>query len=129
MRARELNRILYVEDEEDIRMVGEMSLAEVGGFDVRVCSSGPEAIAAAASFAPDLLLLDVMMPGMDGPSALRALRALPGMAAVPAIFMTAKIMAAEVAELKAAGALAVVPKPFDPMTLPGEIRAIWSGAG
>ena len=122
----ELKRILYVEDEEDIRMVGEMSLVEVGGFEVRACASGPEALAAAQDFAPDLVLLDVMMPGMDGPTVLRELRARPGLAPVPAIFMTAKIMAAEVAELKAAGALEVVPKPFDPMTLPGEIRAIWA---
>lgn len=124
--TKKLNRILYVEDEEDIRMVGEMSLVDVGGFEVRACASGPEAIGAAAAFAPDLILLDVMMPGMDGPSVLRALRALPELSAVPAIFMTAKIMAAEIAELKAAGALDVVPKPFDPMTLPDEIRAIWS---
>ena len=106
-------------------MVGEMSLADVGGFEVRACESGADAIAAAPAFAPDLLLLDVMMPGMNGPTALMALRGLPGLADVPAIFMTAKIMPAEVAELKAAGALEVIPKPFDPMTLPEEIRAIW----
>ena len=124
--ARDLSRILYVEDEEDIRMVGEMSLAEVGGFEVKSCASGAEALAAAPGFAPDLLLLDVMMPGMNGPSVLKALRELPELAGVPAIFMTAKIMPAEVAELKACGALEVVPKPFDPMTLPGEIRSIWA---
>ena len=127
--AKELRRILYVEDEEDIRMVGEMSLADVGGFEVRACASGPEALAAAAAFAPDLVLLDVMMPGMDGPTVLRALRALPEPITAPAIFMTAKIMAAEIDELKAAGALEVVPKPFDPMTLPDELRAIWSRVG
>ena len=126
--ARELRKILYVEDEEDIRMVGEMSLADVGGFEVKACASGAEAVAAAAAFAPDLILLDVMMPGMDGPTALESLRAIPALASVPAVFMTAKIMAAEVAELKAAGALEVVPKPFDPMTLPDEIRSIWSRA-
>src|SRR3954469_2959471 len=99
----DLKRILYVEDEDDIRMVGEMALTDVGGFEVRACSSGAEALAAAAAFAPDLILLDVMMPGMDGPSVLRALRDLPETASVPAIFMTAKIMAVEIAELKAAG--------------------------
>ena len=127
--AKELKKILYVEDEEDIRMVGEMSLADVGGFEVKACASGAEAIAAAAAFAPDLMVLDVMMPGMDGPTALKALRAMPALASVPAIFMTAKIMAAEIDELKAAGALEVVPKPFDPMTLPDELRAIWSRVG
>lgn len=124
--ARELKRILYVEDEDDIRMVGEMSLADVGGFEVRACASGPEAIAAAEGFLPDLLLLDVMMPGMDGPTVLRTLRGFPTTAATPAIFMTAKIMPAEVAELKAAGAIEVVPKPFDPMTISDQIRAIWA---
>ena len=127
--ARELKRVLYVEDEEDIRMVGEMSLAEVGGFEVLACASGEETIAAAAGFGPDLLVLDVMMPGMDGPSVLGALRALPATATVPAIFMTAKIMATEVAQLRSLGALGVIPKPFDPMTLPAEIQAIWSDAG
>ena len=126
--AKELKKILYVEDEEDIRMVGEMSLADVGGFEVKACASGAEALAAAPGFAPDLLLLDVMMPGMNGPSVLKALRDLPALAGVPAIFMTAKIMPSEIAELKAAGALEVVPKPFDPMTLPDEIRRIWAGA-
>ncbi len=123
---RELKRILYVEDEEDIRMVGEMSLVDVGGFEVGACPGGAEALAMAPGFAPDLFLLDVMMPGMNGPSVLRALRDLPGMQDVPALFMTAKIMPAEIAELKAAGALEVIPKPFDPMTLPDEIRAIWA---
>ena len=127
--ARELRKILYVEDEEDIRVVGEMSLADVGGFEVKACASGAEAIDAAPGFAPDLLLLDVMMPVMDGPTALKAMRAMPALAGVPAVFMTAKIMAAEVAELKACGALDVVPKPFDPMTLPDEIRAIWARIG
>jgi two-component system, OmpR family, response regulator len=121
--SRVLKRILYVEDEEDIRMVGEMSLAEVGGFEVRACASGEEALEAARGFLPDLFLLDVMMPGMDGPTVLKALRRLSP--EVPAIFMTAKIMPAEVIELKSAGALEVLPKPFDPMTLPGEILAIW----
>jgi len=123
---RELRKILYVEDEEDIRMVGEMALADVGGFEVKCCASGAEAIAAAPGFAPDLFVLDVMMPGMDGPTVLKALRGVPSLALVPAIFMTAKIMPGEVAGLKAAGALDVVPKPFDPMTLPDEIRVIWS---
>ena len=127
--AGDLCRILYVEDEEDIRMVGEMSLADVGGFEVRACASGEEALQAVVSFAPDLILLDVMMPGMDGPSVLKALRGLAKTARVPAIFMTAKIMPAEVVELKAAGALEVLPKPFDPMTLPDEIRAVWRRIG
>jgi CheY-like chemotaxis protein len=76
-------------------------------------------------FHPDLLLLDVMMPEMDGPSTLRALRALPQTAAVPAVFMTAKVMPHEVAALRGLGAIEVVPKPFDPMTLAETLREIW----
>jgi CheY-like chemotaxis protein len=118
-------RVLYVEDDDGIRMIGEMALADVGGMRVRACASGDEALAAAQSFHPDLLVLDVMMPGMDGPATLKALRALPHVAAVPAVFMTAKIMPHEIEALKKLGAIEVVPKPFDPMTIAVTLRDIW----
>lgn len=121
-----LNRILYVEDEPDIRMVAQMALQAVGGFTVIACASGQEALDAAPGAAADLLLLDVMMPGMDGPSTLKALRALPATANTPVIFMTAKVQAAEVAVYKGLGALEVIPKPFDPMELSAQIQRIWS---
>ena len=121
-----LNRILYVEDEPDIRMVAQMALQAVGGFTVIACASGQEALDAAPGAAADLLLLDVMMPGMDGPSTLKALRALPATAGTPVIFMTAKVQAAEVAVYKGLGALEVIPKPFDPMELSAQIQRIWS---
>ena len=121
-----LERILYVEDEDDIRTVAAMALEAVGGFEVRACSSGAEAIAAAHAAAADLLLLDVMMPGMDGPSTLAALRALESTARTPVVFMTAKVQAAEVAHYRSLGALGVIPKPFDPMTLADQLRALWS---
>ena len=79
-----------------------------------------------ADFAPDLVLLDVMMPDMDGPATLRALRQLPGMAALPVVFMTAKVQPQEVAEYRARGALDVIAKPFDPMTLAAQVREIWA---
>ena len=120
-----LNRILYVEDEPDIRFVAEMALQAVGGFTMITCASGEEALSAAAAARADLLLLDVMMPGMDGPSTLKALRALPATASTPVIFMTAKVQAAEVAVYKALGALEVIPKPFDPMELAAQIQKIW----
>lgn len=120
------NRILYVEDEADIRVVAEISLEVVGGFTLVSCASGQEALDCAERARPDLLLLDMMMPGMDGLSTLRALREHPATADTPAIFMTAKVQAAEIANLKAAGALDVIPKPFDPMALPGLIRSIWA---
>lgn len=121
-----LNRILYVEDEPDIRLVAQMALQAVGGFTVIACASGQEALDAAPGAAADLLLLDVMMPGMDGPSTLRGLRALPATANTPVIFMTAKVQAAEVAVYKGLGALEVIPKPFDPMELSAQIQRIWA---
>ncbi len=121
-----LNSILYVEDEPDIRMVAQMALQAVGGFTVTACASGQEALSAAPTANADLLLLDVMMPGMDGPSTLKALRELPATAKTPVIFMTAKVQAAEVAVYKALGAIEVIPKPFDPMELAAQIKQIWA---
>ncbi|MDP1567125.1 MAG: response regulator [Polaromonas sp.] len=124
-----LARILYVEDEPDIRMVAQMALEAVGGFTVIACASGSEALAAAPSAAADLLLLDVMMPGMDGPSTLKALRDLPATATTPVIFMTAKVQATEVAQYMALGAIDVIHKPFDPMELSAQIGRIWELKG
>ena len=121
----ELKRVLYVEDEPDIRAVAELALSAVGGFELCTCESGEQAVREAVAFAPDLMILDVMMPGMDGPSTLRALRELPEMADVPAIFMTAKVQPEEVKQLLALGALEVIPKPFDPMTLAQRVTAVW----
>jgi two-component system OmpR family response regulator len=123
-----VQRILYVEDEPDIRTIGQMALEVVGGFTVVACASGAEAVEAAPSAGADLLLLDVMMPGMDGHMTLRALRALPATAQTPVIFMTAKVQPAEVAQHKALGAIEVIAKPFDPMVLADEIRAICARA-
>ena len=120
-----LQRILYVEDEPDIQAVAKLALEMVGGFEVKICSSGEEALEQAEGFSPQLLLLDVMMPGMDGPSTLLALRKLPSLAEVPAVFMTAKVQPAEVAHYKSLGALDVIAKPFDPMGLAGEVKQIW----
>lgn len=121
-----LTRILYVEDEPDIRVVAQMALETVGGFTVIACASGQEALNAAPGAGADLLLLDVMMPGMDGPSTLKGLRELPATANTPVIFMTAKVQAAEVAVYKGLGALEVIPKPFDPMELSAQIQRIWA---
>ena len=118
------NRILYVEDEPDIRTIAKIALEKIGGFTVRVCGSGREALDAVSGFAPDCVILDVMMPGMDGPSTLAALRALPASANVPVIFMTAKVQSSEIAQYKALGALDVIVKPFDPLSLASTIRNI-----
>ena len=124
--ANELQRILYIEDEPDIQAIALIALESIGGFTVAVCSSGPEAIKLAPQFKPDLLLLDVMMPGMDGVSALQKLRELPGLANTPALFMTAKVQPQEVEQLRQAGAMDVIPKPFDPMTLSENIKSLWN---
>lgn len=124
----ELERILYVEDEPDIRAIAEIALEVVGGFTVTSCSSGEQALAAVDRARADLLLLDMMMPGMDGLSTLEALRARPATAQTPVVFMTAKVQAAEVAHYKSLGVLDVIAKPFDPMTLASQLRAIWSRA-
>ena len=120
-----LQRILYVEDEPDIQAVAKLALEMVGGFTVKICSSGEEALREAVAFAPDMILLDVMMPGMDGPSTLLALREQPSLAELPVAFMTAKVQPAEVAHYKSLGARDVIAKPFDPMALAGQVRAIW----
>ncbi|EXI78707.1 MAG: DNA-binding response regulator MtrA [Candidatus Accumulibacter appositus] len=120
-----LQRILYVEDEVDIRTVAKLALEAVGGFEVEVAASGDEALLRVREFVPDLLLLDVMMPGMDGPATLRALRAQLETECVPAIFMTARALPGEVAALKAEGALGVITKPFDPMALADRVRMLW----
>lgn len=120
-----LQRVLYVEDDTDIRTIASMALEVVGGLTLQACPSGAEALAAAGAFAPQLFLLDVMMPGMDGPTTLARLRDLPAMREVPVIFMTAKVQASEVEQYKALGALGVISKPFDPMTLAGQVQALW----
>lgn len=124
----ELNKILYVEDEPDIQAIAQIALEAVGGFTLKVCSNGNDAISQIADFAPDLLLLDVMMPGIDGPTTLKELRKIPEFAETPAIFMTAKVQANEVSELRALGAIEVIAKPFDPMELANVIKEIWAKA-
>lgn len=120
-----LERILYVEDEPDIQAVARLALEHLGGFTVEVCSSGGDALERINSFTPDLILLDVMMPGMDGPTTLAELRKVPACATTPVVFMTAKVQPQEVAHYLSLGAIDVIPKPFDPMTLADKVRNIW----
>lgn len=121
----DLKKILFVEDEEDIRTVTQIALETIGGFTVQVCGSGKEALRMAPHFLPDLILLDVMMPGMDGPATLDALRRLPETMHIPVVFMTAKVQPQEVQRYRDLGAVDTIPKPFDPMTLPHQVRNIW----
>tara|TARA_R110002126_G_scaffold97190_4_gene226717 strand:+ start:110 stop:496 length:387 start_codon:yes stop_codon:yes gene_type:complete len=113
----QLERIMHVEDDESIRTVVEIALTDVAGFELLSCDSGKTALAQVTDFAPQLILLDVMMPQMDGLQTLEALRKLPGLEHVPVVFMTAKIQQTEKQRYLAAGAIAIVEKPFEPMVL------------
>ena len=121
-------KILLIDDEDDIRKIARLSLARVGKMEVVDAGSGLEGVRRAEEERPDAILLDVMMPGLDGPSTLAALRSNPKTAAIPVVFLTAKAMPAEVERLKGLGARGVLIKPFDPMTLPGQLRAALEGA-
>jgi CheY-like chemotaxis protein/HPt (histidine-containing phosphotransfer) domain-containing protein len=116
-------RILHVDDEPDIREVVEISLGLDPDFETRNCASGREALIAAAEWKPDIILLDVMMPVMDGPATLARLRQDPGTAGIPVVFMTARAQTRELDLLRSLGAVGVIPKPFDPMTLAAAVRA------
>lgn len=127
MKRSELKTILYVDDEPDIREVVQMSLSLVEGLDVQTCESGERALQLLPQLNPDLVLLDVMMPGMDGPSTLQKMRTVPGLEKIPVVFMTAKAMPQEVARFRELGAVSVIPKPFDPIQLGKQVIAIWEG--
>jgi DNA-binding response OmpR family regulator len=114
-------RVLYIEDETDLQWLVKHILEAIGGFEVLVCGSGAEGLRSVQTFAPDLVLLDVMMPEMDGFSVLRALRALPEAATVPVVFLTARTQ--EQDEYKALGADGVIAKPFEPNALLERVRA------
>ena len=125
MTARPLKRILHVEDEPDIRAIAKLTLEALGGYEVESCESGEEALAKAPDFQPDLVLLDVMMPGMDGPMTLAALRKLPSCSDVAMVFMTAKAQPSEIEKFRSLGAVDVITKPFDPQSLCQQIGALW----
>jgi CheY-like chemotaxis protein len=115
-------KILYVDDEADIRDVAVMSLELDPDIEVRSCGSGPEALEEVAAWKPDLVLLDVMMPHMDGPTTLGLLRERNGADNPPVVFITARTQAQEIEHLKSLGARGVIAKPFDPMRLAATAR-------
>lgn len=110
-----------MDDEEDIRTIAGVTLRHLGGWDVVDAASGEEAVATARSARPDAVMLDVMMPGMDGPATLAALRADPSTAGIPVVFLTAKVQATERRRLEDLGAAGVIAKPFDPTTLADQV--------
>lgn len=121
-----LKRILYVEDDPSIAEVVEMTLSDFGGYEVKHCDRGQKALDAVEDYMPDLILMDVMMPNMDGCTTLKHLQAMDAVKHIPVVFMTAKAQLHEQQEYLAAGAKGVLVKPFDPMTLCDQVEAIWA---
>ena len=122
-------KVLIIDDEEDIRRIAYLSLGKVGGMDVLDADGGSEGLRKAESEKPDVILLDMMMPKMDGRATLAALRGNPSTSNIPVIFLTAKAMRSEVEQLMQIGATGVLTKPFDPMTLASQVRSILSENG
>ncbi|GIX37914.1 MAG: response regulator [Silanimonas sp.] len=129
MNARPLRHILCADDDPDMRMILEIALGTIGGWEVSLAADGEEALAAARAQRPDLILLDASMAGIDGPNTLQLLRADPGLADIPVAFVTGHADTAAQAALKALGAADVISKPFDPTALPARIRALWAALG
>ncbi|WP_093917471.1 response regulator [Sulfitobacter marinus] len=117
-------KILHVEDDESIREIVELALEMAGGFEVVQCHSGEDALTRSLDYIPDVLLLDMMMPGLTGRQTLERLRERPEFVEIPAIFMTARAQPNEMDELRQIGAVDVISKPFDPITLGDQIKAV-----
>lgn len=117
-------KVLLIDDEDDIRTIARLSLGRIGGLDVVTVPTGAQGVATAAAERPDVILLDVMMPSMDGPTTLAALKESADTAGIPVVFLTAKAMSSEIERLKSLGARGVVVKPFDPLTLADQVRAL-----
>ena len=126
MPTQPLRRICCVEDDDDIRRIMRLSLEKIGKMTVDLVADPALAIDSMIAFRPDLVMLDWMMPGMDGPALLRKMREVPETRALPVVFVTAKASQRELAELRALGAAGTISKPFAPKDLPEQLRAIWN---
>jgi CheY-like chemotaxis protein len=123
--ASSLKNILCIDDDSDILEIAKFAFENLGRFQLDMCCGGREAIDRASSLNPDLILLDVMMPGMDGISVYKKLRQVPNLANVPVVFMTAKVQPSEVISYLEMGIEGIIPKPFDPLTLPQAVESLW----
>ncbi|MDQ2989898.1 MAG: response regulator [Pseudomonadota bacterium] len=121
----DLRSILYVEDDLHVRTTAKLVLEVIGKFAVRECSSGREALHAAEDFYPDLILLDVMMPELDGLETLALLRTMPHLADTPALFVTSLTTPDDIDRYMAAGAIGVIAKPLVPLRLAGQVHRLW----
>lgn len=120
-----LKKILFIDDDEDIHLIVKLCFRDIAGLEFRSATSGEEGIRIAMDFLPDLILLDVMMPKMDGIATLQALKLLPKLSKTPVVFFTAKAQKAELEQYFKSGVEDVIVKPFDPMTLSKTVQAIW----
>jgi CheY-like chemotaxis protein len=126
MPERQLNKICYVEDDEDIQRIVRVSLERVGKMTVEIVTDPLQAISVINAFKPDLVMLDWMMPGMDGPTLFKKMKEDPQTAGLPVVFITAKAQSRDMAELMALGAAGTISKPFSPKDLPEQLRQIWA---
>ena len=126
MPAQPLDRICYVEDDEDIQRIVRMSLERVGKMTVEVIGDPTLALDAITAFKPDLVMLDWMMPKMDGPTLFREMKQRPDLSALPVVFITAKASQQDLDQLLRMGAVGAISKPFSPKDLPDQLRAIWA---
>ncbi len=126
MPDRPLQKVCYVEDDEDIQRIVRLSLERVGKMTVQLVTDPLTAIEAMKGFAPDLVMLDWMMPGMDGPTLFRKMKEKAETRSLPVVFITAKASHVELEELKRLGAAGTISKPFSPKDLPDQLRAIWA---
>jgi two-component system, OmpR family, response regulator len=129
MPVRDFQSILYVDDDPDICSIVQATLRLVPGLNVQTAESGERAIDLAYELRPDLVLMDVMMPGLDGPSTFTRMRESVLLSEIPIIFMTAKVLPTEIAQLLQLGAIGVIVKPFDPLKLYGELSSLWDNGG
>lgn len=121
-----LKRVLYVDDDPDLCALARLALETLGGLQVTVCETGDEALREIAANPPDLVVLDVDMPGLDGPDTLAAVTRTPGQGAIPAVFVTAHTDPAQVRRLRVTGVLDVLRKPFDPRSFADQIKTLWN---
>ena len=126
----ELKKIIYTDDQEDILLFAEYALKNYGKFDTLMCESGAEALEKIDAFNPDLIVLDFMMPKLDGPQTLRKIRHMKLFEKTPAIFITAKIFPNEVEDLMKcdSSVIGLIPKPFDPVTISDSIQSMWDAS-
>jgi len=120
-----LKKILCVDDDPDILTIAKLALEQLGGYSLATCSTGRDGVREAGAWRPDLIIMDVMMPELDGPATLRMLQSDQLAFDIPVVFMTARVARSEVEEYKALGAVDVIAKPFDPIALSSQVRSIW----